>query len=82
MFEPTQVVLAAANPTGYFWVSVLILISSVGVLIYWVYQRRCPKCKRFFAMSKGSGKKRGANWDEWVCYYCAHREWRLYNPNG
>ena len=73
MSEPTQVIVAAVDPT---FVVVALIIGIVVAVIPWVFRGRCPKCKRFFAMSKTGGPKGGENWDEWVCYYCAHQDWR------
>ncbi len=49
MLAPTQVVLAAVDPTNLL-VGVLILI--VLAPLAWVFRGRCPKCKRFFAFSR------------------------------
>lgn len=87
MSEPTQI----AGPVGILplWAFVVIVIIFIAVaVISWVFRGRCPKCKRFFAFSK-TGEKRGDRgffsgntWQEWLCCYCAHREWRKVERRG
>ncbi len=79
MSEPTQIIVAAVDPT---FVVVALIIWIVVAVISWVFRGRCPKCKHFFAMSKTGGPKGGENWGEWDCYYCAHQDWRKVERGG
>tara|TARA_Y100000588_G_scaffold166689_1_gene180605 strand:+ start:3005 stop:3250 length:246 start_codon:yes stop_codon:yes gene_type:complete len=64
------------------WQQVFIFLILFSSLLYTIYFRKCPKCKRRWAMKK-TGEIKGntgffANEDyevEYKCKHCGHRRW-------
>ena len=61
-------VLAVGIPWRY------IIFFAVLTAVWWfVYSKRCPKCKKGRALEKTEVR------DQWKCKYCGHSEFRGYD---
>jgi uncharacterized protein with PIN domain len=66
----------------------MLIVTAFVFAIYAVFIKRCPKCKRFFAV-KPTAEKRpqkgragekfpGVGERLWRCEYCGYEKWRAY----